>query len=72
MTKGGWEIEADERQDDTIIENMILKEAKRVSSPCEEERRWEDDENRTVFGCQGMRTALRGSSACCVLSTGPK
>ena len=39
VTVGGWQMDADQKHADTIIEDSKLKEAKGVSSPCEEERR---------------------------------
>ena len=45
-TNEGWEIEAYQRYDDVLIENMNLKEANRVTLPCEADRRGIDDVNR--------------------------
>ena len=55
VTHEGWEMEADQRHADIIIERLNLKEAKGVSSPCEEEKRWEDDENREALTDQEGR-----------------
>ena len=43
-------MEADQRHADIMIEQMNLKEAKGVSSPGEEEKRWEEEENRQLLG----------------------
>ena len=49
VTNQAWELEADQRHADIIIEQLNLKDAKGVSSPCEDEQRWEDDENRKLL-----------------------
>ena len=42
----GWEYEADQRHVDIIIDQLNLKGANGVSTPAEDEKRWEQDENR--------------------------
>ena len=37
------------RDTQTLVEQLNFKGAKGVGSPCEEERRWEDDENRMLL-----------------------
>ena len=46
VTAQGWEMEADQRHVDIMIEQLNLKEAEGVSSPGEEEKRWEEEDNR--------------------------
>ena len=41
VTSQGWEMEADQRHVDIMIEQLNLKEAKGVSSPGEGVKRWE-------------------------------
>ena len=41
----GWELEADQRHADVIIDRMNLQGAKGVKTPCEEEKAWEQEEN---------------------------
>jgi hypothetical protein len=45
ITPEGWELEADQRHVDIMVEQMNLKGAKGVASPSEEEKRWEQEEN---------------------------
>ena len=49
VTSQGWEMEADQRHADIMIEQLNLKEAKGVSSPGEEEKRWEEEDNRQLL-----------------------
>ena len=42
----GWEMEADQRHVDIVIEQLNLKDAKGVNPPAEEEHRWEEEENK--------------------------
>ena len=52
----GWEMEADQRHADILIEQMNLKNAKGVSSPGEEEKRWEEEENSVLLeGAEAKR-----------------
>ena len=44
-----WKMQEDQRHADIIIENMSLREAKGVSSACEEEQRREDEKNRATL-----------------------
>ena len=48
VTAQGWEMEADQRHVDMLIE-LNLKEAKGVSSPREEDKRREEEENRQLL-----------------------
>ena len=41
----GWELEADQRHADLIVQELGLGEAKPVSSTGEPEQRWEEQEN---------------------------
>ena len=49
VTAHGWEMEADQRHADILIEQMNLRNAKGVSSPGEEEKRWEEEDNRVLL-----------------------
>ena len=49
VTSQVWEMEADQRHADILVEQMNLKEAKGVSSPGEEEKRWGEEENRQLL-----------------------
>jgi hypothetical protein len=44
-TDQGWEMEADQRHADVIIDQLNLKEANGVKTPCEEEKIWEMQDN---------------------------
>jgi hypothetical protein len=46
VTEKGWELEADQRHVDILVEQLNLKDAKGVSTPAEDEKRWDEDENR--------------------------
>ena len=45
----GWEIEADQRHVDMIVQEMGMDDAKPVSTPGEPEHRWEEEENAKPF-----------------------
>ena len=49
LTTEGWELEADQRHVDIMIEQMNLKNANGVSAPCEEEKSWELKDNREML-----------------------
>ena len=52
----GWEMEADQRHADILIEQMNLKNAKGVSSPGEDQKRWEEEENSVLLeGAEAKR-----------------
>ena len=52
VTPSGWEYEADQRHADLIINGLNLKEAKGVSSPGEEEKPWQEEENAEALGAK--------------------
>ena len=45
ITEDGWEYEPDQRHAELIIEDMHLKDANSVTTPGEEEKTWEKEEN---------------------------
>ena len=55
VTEEGWEIEADQRHADILIDQLNLKEANGVKTPCEEDRRWEDEENAQLLEGKEVR-----------------
>ena len=44
-TEKGWETEADQRHADILITELNLKSANGVTSPGEDEKKWDDEEN---------------------------
>ena len=46
VTEDGWEYEADQRHADILIDELGLKGANSVQTPCEEEKSWEREENQ--------------------------
>ena len=50
ITEEGWEYEADQRHADILIDELGLREANAVQSPCEEEKVWEREENQESLG----------------------
>eukprot|EP00973_Karenia_brevis_P050492 7008535-Karenia_brevis.AAC.1 len=61
-TKDGWEYEPDQRHAEIIIESLGLEEAKAVSTPGEDEKKWEEEENKVLLeGWQA--TAYRALAA---------
>ena len=49
ITADGWEYEADQRHADIIVEKLSLKGATGVKTPCEEDKRWQDEEGRELL-----------------------
>lgn len=49
VTEQGWEYEPDQRHAELIVEMLILKDANAVSTPGEDEKRWEEEENQEVL-----------------------
>ena len=49
VTAAGWEMEADQRHVDLIVQEMNLVGARGVSTPGEEEKRWEEEDNRILL-----------------------
>ena len=49
VTSDGWEYEPDQRHIDMLIESLGLGQAKSVSSPGEEEKKWEAEENEQLL-----------------------
>jgi hypothetical protein len=45
VTEHGWELEADQRHVDIIVEKLNLKEAKSVKTPAEDDKRWQEEED---------------------------
>ena len=45
VTKEGWKYEADQRHGEVIVESLKLAEANEVSSPGEDAKSWEEEEN---------------------------
>ena len=48
-TGRGWEMEADQRHADIIIDQLNLKAANGDKTPCEEEKAWELEDNSTIL-----------------------
>ena len=61
-TDDGWEYEPDQRHIELLIEGLGLGQAKGVSSPGEEERKWEEDENKEELQADEARR-FRGHAA---------
>ena len=71
VTNEGLEMEARQSNPDIIIEDMILKDITGVTLPCEEERRWDGEDNRVFLGeKQGRKTVPRVGSKRQLLGTG--
>ena len=62
VTPQGWEYEPDQRHIDMLIEGLGLQEAKAVSTPGEDEKKWEVEENRQELPAAQAR-AFRGHAA---------
>ena len=62
VTQDGWEYEPDQRHVDLIVEGLSLGAAKGVSTPGEEERPWEAEENATELENGDVRR-FRGMAA---------
>jgi len=45
ITEDGWEYEPDLRHAELIVKELQLEEANAVSTPGEDEKRWEEEEN---------------------------
>ena len=52
ITEQGWEYEPDQRHAEIIIDSMGMQEAKGVSTPGEDERRFEEEENDKPLGSE--------------------
>ena len=50
VTEKGWEYEADQRHGEIIVQAMGLACAKGVSSPGEESKHWQEDEDEKLLG----------------------
>ena len=50
ITKNGWELEADQRHVDIMVEQMNLKGANGVNAPCEDDKPWELEDNQAALG----------------------
>ena len=48
-TENGWEYEPDQRHTDMIVGALDLEDAKGVSTPGEDEKGWEEEENRVLL-----------------------
>ena len=46
VTEDGWEYEADQRHVDILIDELGLRGANGVQTPCEEEKSWEKEDNQ--------------------------
>ena len=55
VTEAGWEYEPDQRHAELIVEMMQLKDANPVSTPGEDEKRWEEEENRVPLAEEKAR-----------------
>jgi hypothetical protein len=44
--EGGWQYEPDQRHADLIVEGMGMTDAKEVSTPGEDEKKWEEEEEK--------------------------
>ena len=49
VTPAGWEYEPDQRHTDMLIEGLGLSQARSVTSPGEEEKKWEEEENAVLL-----------------------
>ena len=49
-TVDGWEYEPDQRHAELVVEQMGMSEANTVSTPGEDEKRWEEEENKKRAG----------------------
>ena len=61
-TEDGWEYEPDQRHIDLLIDGLGLQQAKGVSTPGEEEKKWEEEENKQELGAEDARK-FRGHAA---------
>ena len=61
-TDDGLEYEPDQRHAEMIIGALSLEESKGVSTPGEDERAWEEEENRTLLDPE-QSTAYRAIAA---------
>ena len=50
VTPDGWEYEPDQRHAEMIVEAMGLQSSKSVSTPAEEEKKWEEEANNEDLG----------------------
>ena len=48
-TEQGWEYEPDQRHAEMIIGALGLEDARGVSTPGEEEKAWEEEENQVLL-----------------------
>ena len=62
VTPQGWEYEPDPRHIDLLIDGLGLKEAKAVSTPGEDDRKWEEEENAKDLPA-GQAKIFRGHAA---------
>ena len=54
-TQEGWELEADQRYADIIVEKLNLAEAKGVKTACEDDKVWQEEENAELLKEQDNR-----------------
>ena len=59
ITSDGWEYEPDQRHADMIIEAMGLQNSKGVSTPAEEEKAWEEEQNNEELQTEKITTFRR-------------
>ena len=62
VTEDGWEYEADQRHVDLLIDGLSLSQAKGAATPGEEEKKWEEEENREELTGEAVRQ-YRGFAA---------
>ena len=48
----GWEYEADQRHAEIIVKELRLEGAKAVSTPGEDEKKWEEGKNKVILGSE--------------------
>ena len=61
-TEDGWEYEADQRHIEMLIDGLGLGQAKGVCTPGEEEKKWEEEENKEELSAEEARR-FRGHAA---------
>ena len=55
MTGRGWEFEADQRHAEMVVEMLGLENANSVATPGEDERGWEESDNRVALESEQSR-----------------
>lgn len=55
VSRDGWELEADQRHADIIVQKLNLVQAKGVQTPCEDDKVWQEEENAELLKEQDSR-----------------